>query len=56
MEHSYSGYRQILAPNLVSQKLKARGLIPDISKVSKRGDTSQKEGRTAHENARPRQL
>jgi hypothetical protein len=44
-----------LAPTLVSQKLKARGLIPEISKLSKRGDASQKESTAAHENADSKQ-
>jgi hypothetical protein len=55
-EHSYSGSGLISAPTLVSQKLKARGLIPDISKLSKRGDASQKESTTSHENADSKQL
>jgi hypothetical protein len=45
-----------LAPTLVSQKLKARGLIPDISKLSKRGDASQKESTAAHKNAGSKQI
>jgi hypothetical protein len=45
-----------LAPTLVSQKLKARGLIPEISKLSKRGDASQKESTAAHENAGSKQI
>ena len=51
-ENSYSGPRLISGPTLVSQKLKARSLISDISKLSKRGDASQKESRTACEKFR----